>query len=223
MDVNRFYLTKAGLALEAKCKTGQPLTFTVVGLGAGEQRSLEQLMEMLTLADERARYPIDSVTSRNDGTARIHAILSNRNIGEGFHIREIGIYARDPDFGEILYAVCPAGQYTEWFSAATDRMIDIELEAIIVVGNAENLAVTISDDMVYATKRELRDVAGEKRTTENVWENAQRILALELQMLVLAGQTSGITGNRFMVDMANLTDDEDFGGVYFRERKELTI
>lgn len=95
------YFTKKGLALSAKLLTGAALTITRVTAGSGntaapaEAASLPQPRQVLAV-----NAPV-----RSGNTAIIPATLTAALAEEDYTLTELGVYARDPDEGEILYKV----------------------------------------------------------------------------------------------------------------------
>lgn len=91
------YFTEKGAALSAKLLTGTALTITRVAAGDGETAlsaaALER--ECQTLAVSAMR--------RSGATVVLPATLMAALAEEDYTLREIGVYARDPEEGEILY------------------------------------------------------------------------------------------------------------------------
>ena len=91
------YFTEKGAALSTKLLTGTALTITRVAAGDGETAlsaaALER--ECQTLAVSAMR--------RSGTTVVLPATLMAALAGENYTAREVGVYARDPEEGEILY------------------------------------------------------------------------------------------------------------------------
>ena len=77
--------------------------------GPGPRVTDAHRAEMVRLADWVMDMSIVSVTFVGDGTSLLSCLFDNLSLGTAFEWREIGIYADDPDVGEILYAYTNAG------------------------------------------------------------------------------------------------------------------
>lgn len=98
MDMQGFF-TKKGLLLAAKLAAGSTLTITRVCAGAAETAltasALSQIRQTLSVGAAR----------RAGDTAVLPVTLEAGMAGSAYNLRELGVYARDPDEGEILYKV----------------------------------------------------------------------------------------------------------------------
>ena len=98
-------ITKKGRELIAKLQvSGATTRFNSLVLGAGTDKLTE---ESIQLTDQRQEFEIDSAKQSPEAPDKIELTASPNNIGleSGYTIREMGIYAQDPDEGSILYAV----------------------------------------------------------------------------------------------------------------------
>ncbi len=96
-------LTTRGRNLLAKALSGTQLTFTKIKLGAGNigNNNPENLTDLI---DPKLTLPIQSIELTGDVTARLRFVLTNEGLQEGFFLSEIGVFAQDPQLGEILYS-----------------------------------------------------------------------------------------------------------------------
>ncbi|MBI9092718.1 MAG: phage tail protein [Desulfobacterium sp.] len=137
-------LTNQGLALQAKAQTGVSLQFTRVGLGDGVQGA-QVLSDLTALMNERKSIPIQSIEVIGDGTTQINAILTNADVPQGFYIREIGIFANDPDQGEILYSIAYAGEKHDYLPAGGgSTAVEQVLNLVTVIGNAPTVTAVFA-------------------------------------------------------------------------------
>ena len=98
-------LTKKGIELNTKLKAaGTALRLNYLATGAGKM-PLSESSTMLT--DQRQKFTFDkiSVDSDNKNVLVLQTTLNNKYLQSGYDIGELGIYAEDPDDGNILYAV----------------------------------------------------------------------------------------------------------------------
>lgn len=156
-------LTDKGLALLAK--TGVSVTVTKVKTGNGEYQTDADIGAMTELKSEKQEFKITSTQKKTDTTYAIKFVMSNKELAEDYLFTEIGIYASDPDGGEILYAVC----YAENKDADMIRKYSglYEFKAIIVLNIQVNAGgvVKVVEQGLYALAEdleELREEVGDK-------------------------------------------------------------
>lgn len=156
-----YALTNKGRQLQAKAQAGVQLVYTKMAVGSGSLsgQSIEAMTALITpvknLVIERIRRP--------PGTTRalIGATLTNQDITTGFFLREVGIFAMDPDEGEILYMYSNAGSTADYITPKGDGVIEKAVNMNVIVGTAANITAGIDESLVYATKKELDEaIAG---------------------------------------------------------------
>lgn len=94
-------ITKKGLALQAKVEAGTVLKFTKMALGSGKPTDLATATALASLKQNLA------IASKgvNNNTCIVYATGTNIGVTTAYQASELGLYAQDPDLGEILYAV----------------------------------------------------------------------------------------------------------------------
>ncbi len=100
-------LTNKGRALDAKVTAGTAsLNFTKMKLGSGTE-TVADIPAMTDLTATELVLGISScaVSQSDDTICELIAIASSENVQTSFVVRELGVFATDPDDGEILYAV----------------------------------------------------------------------------------------------------------------------
>lgn len=103
---NEAVITMDGLALDAKIRAGHTVaTFTHIKLGDGIYDGTEDLNIVTTMKSIRQSFGISSILVTDNKTVRLRTVSNNENIDEGYLISEIGIFAQDPEKGEILYSI----------------------------------------------------------------------------------------------------------------------
>ncbi|MCM1217491.1 MAG: phage tail protein, partial [Lachnospiraceae bacterium] len=130
-------ITKKGIQLLAKAIAGKSaLNITRTAVGTGKILSGYDPAGMTGLVE----YKMDAVIAKcvaNGDTAEIVTQLDSNGIQTGFLISEAGVYAEDPDEGEILYAYVdlsgdPQYMYPEGGQAI--KFMEITLEIVIAEG-----------------------------------------------------------------------------------------
>lgn len=98
MSFQGFYTTK-GLTLAAKIAAGTKLTITKVTAGSGETAQ-----NTAALAQERQTLTAGAAVV-NGQTAVLPVTLAETTVSAAYSLKELGVYAQDPDAGEILFQV----------------------------------------------------------------------------------------------------------------------
>jgi hypothetical protein len=161
MAFNGMTLTAGGRSLQAKVQAGATLAFTQIKIGDGRLSAGESLDFLNDLIGPKLVVPIQDVSVIGDGTCRVRGVLTNTGLAAGFFVREIGVFATDPDLGEILYAIANAGDECDYLPAGGGAVaIEHVLDIVISVGNAANVTAVINESAVLATKADLSDHVG---------------------------------------------------------------
>jgi len=147
-DFGGMVLTDVGRNLQALVQTGEELNFVRIALGDGALDPGGDLEGYTELANERKSVSPTEATVVGDGTARIRGTLTNEGMETGFFIREIGLFAEDPDDeeAEILYAVAYASNPDYLPAGGGSTAVEQIIDLIVVVSNATNVVVTIDGD-----------------------------------------------------------------------------
>lgn len=102
-------ITQKGLALIQKTQMQKiRLEFSRVVTGAGEYTETEELGNLAGLKEPKQEFPFSSISMVDGQTVKLSSALSNAELTQAYYMREIGVYATDPDEGEILYSLAVA-------------------------------------------------------------------------------------------------------------------
>ena len=141
-------LTNAGQALQTKVLAGATLTFTRIALGDGQLNG-QPITPLTALISQKAIVEVDSVRVVNTSTAQVAGFFSNADISTGFWWRETGVFAQDPDVGEILYGYTNAGDAGDYIPTVADTRIEKYIYCSIAVANADTVNITIPSSDTY--------------------------------------------------------------------------
>lgn len=150
MEFSTFVITNKGQALMAKLMQGTGIcTFTAIKLSS-QAYTENQLAGLSALGSVNQTTPISKKTVINATSIQIEGAVDNTKLTTGYNIQTIGIYANDPDEGEILYAVARAttAGYMPPYNGIT--VSGGYFKFVITVGNANNVTVQL-DPAGYAT------------------------------------------------------------------------
>lgn len=144
---NQGKLTKAGKALLAKAQAGQTsIQITKVQTGSGSYSSGENLEDRTALKTPKQTFPIQSKSiSDADNTLILKIAITNKSetetLSTGYDITELGIFAKDPQKGEILYSISTAS--TSDYMPAYNGVIPsvINLSYYMEVANAASVTI----------------------------------------------------------------------------------
>lgn len=131
-------LTAKGRALQAKVEAGQTLELTKMKLGSGTPEP----EEIDKLTDLKQPQNIMGISSKNveNNVCEVTSIILTSNINTPFYAREWGLFANDPDEGEILY------MYTT--DPNPDYIPDKNSALVISASYALNIAVLNVDNII---------------------------------------------------------------------------
>ena len=98
-------LTENGRRLISKVMSGEAenMRFTKI-CASNEVVAFESLEQLTALSDIRQTCLINDIQRTNETSVKIEGVFDNTNLTESYHMRTLGLYALDPDEGEILYA-----------------------------------------------------------------------------------------------------------------------
>ncbi len=148
-----FILTNDGLALQAKAQAGVQLNFTRVAVGDGDL-SGQSISDLHALISEKMSLTINKFKTLPNYKAVVGANLSNQNVITGFYFKEWGVFAQDPDVGEILYCYTNAGAGAEYIAAGGGpTVIDKQIDCIAIASNATNVTATIDQSIIYVSNK----------------------------------------------------------------------
>lgn len=99
-------LTNKGRTLQSKLTAGNTLKITSVKSGAGKVSVLD-MREQTEVQNIKQELTLQSVVVKNT-QAELFVLLENVNLEDSYELWQVGIYAEDPDEGEILYCLSQA-------------------------------------------------------------------------------------------------------------------
>lgn len=148
-------LTNSGRALIVKALNGTAINFTKFALGDGaapeEPRDLKNLVHLA------ANMQINSI-ELSANCAVLESTYTNSGLKSKLVAREIGIFANDPDDGEILYAYANAGNEAAVVPPESgDMTVQETFHMVVAVGDAEQVTATLGEYSGYASKQDLKD------------------------------------------------------------------
>lgn len=168
---NNAVITNKGTALLAKLQVGDAtLTFTKAATGNGVHPDGEDLAAKTALTSQKQTYNI-SEFSRSGATLSLKFTVTNNPgvpLATGYTITEIGIFANDPDEGEILYSIITAKTGKEDFLPAYDGETPVSVDMTYITTVSSSLTVTLEfSPENYVTHSELDYILESKSGVPN--------------------------------------------------------
>ena len=142
-------LTNKGRALQAKVEGGLcQLALTKLKTGDGTLAPGQTLEALTDLVSPKQNIAISAVVvdENQPGVVYVKGILSNASLTTGYLVKELGLFATDPDDGEILYAVTVDSNpdYLQGNTSAT--VITEALKLAIAVSNTSDVTATLDPE-----------------------------------------------------------------------------
>ena len=179
-EFRRAVITEKGLALLAKAQADEiPIVITKCVSGSGEYTDTESLIERTALKEQRQAFVPTSIVRRNETTVLVRFTITNAPpddpLTHGYYVREVGVYADDPDEGEILYSIAIAGEGTCDYLPAYGGTLPttIGVSFVIEVANADSVIIE-TDISAYALAEDVRDWIAEHAALSTHITEAER-------------------------------------------------
>ena len=142
-------LTNKGRSLQAKVEGGLcQLALTKLKTGDGTLAPGQTLEALTDLVSPKQNIGISAIVVDEDqpGVVYVKGILSNAELTTGYLVKELGLFATDPDDGEILYAVTVDSNpdYLQDNTSAT--VITEALKLAIAVSNTSDVVATLDPE-----------------------------------------------------------------------------
>ena len=150
-------VTAAGRALLTKVMDGEVLEFTKIKMGSGTLTDISA-DKLTNLIYTEATIDINQILKGEDYVS-IRGIFSNEDITSGFYWKEVGLFAKDPNMGEILFAYSNAGNTADYISPAEMEEIVRTIVMVVSLSNASNITIIIDNSLTYATSEDLKKLS----------------------------------------------------------------
>lgn len=170
-------VTQLGQALMAKIMAGVGnVKFTKIRTSS-QIYMLSQLDGLTALDGIQQETLVSGVVRTKENEVKIYGAVNNLSLVTGYNCHTVGIYANDPDIGEILYQVTIAtsADYIPAFNGITQSGINFSFNT--KVGNSENINLKV-DPAAVATGQQVQDAMAQVYTLDI------RISALEANTLI---------------------------------------
>lgn len=141
-----YQFTRKGEQLRAKVEAGKcKLTLTKIKIGNGNV-TLDDIKDMSDLKSPRLVLGISScaVSAEDDRVCEVVGIASSSNVENAFSVTEMGLYANDPDVGEILYLVEIDTSPDDMPNKNAQSPVTLTYQIELVTSNTANVTAMVS-------------------------------------------------------------------------------
>ena len=141
-----YQFTRKGEQLRAKVEAGKcKLTLTKIKIGNGSV-TLGDIKDMSDLKSPQLVLGISScaVSAEDDRVCEVVGIASSSNVENAFSVTEMGLYANDPDVGEILYLVEIDTSPDDMPNKNAQSPVTLAYQIELVTSNTANVTALVS-------------------------------------------------------------------------------
>lgn len=157
-EFSKLVITNKGQALLAKMIAGSGnIEFTKISASSTTYTDA-QLEGLTSLSNVKQTSLISKVTRTNEVAIKVETAFTNTELTAGYYMKALGLYAVDPDEGEILYAVTretSGNCYMPAYNGITVSGAYVQL--VTTVGNSENVSLEV-DQAAVATIGDIQDL-----------------------------------------------------------------
>ena len=157
-------MTDVGADLQAKVNAGKTkLTFTKIKVGSGVNAT-----NPLTLTDViSSKWETTNFVVKQEGKiVSVDTFITNNGITEAFRMSEIGLFAQDPDKGEVLYAYLTDPEPDRMPAEGGSVVVSQELTIGMIFSNTGNVSLTVNMGALV-THEQLTEAVKQHNDDEN--------------------------------------------------------
>lgn len=153
-------ITAKGNNLLAKVAAGRTkINYTKAVVGDGTLGTGQAIISLTNLISPKNTFNINRLVAvpGDPAFATVGFVYSNQSITSSYYLREIGIFATDPDEGEILYWYGNAGATADFIvpgDGSGSDIIEKKFDIGIYVGQSADVTATINGSLIYPTYQE---------------------------------------------------------------------
>lgn len=149
-----------------------------------------EVSDLVRLIKHEMDAGITAVEKLGNGTTRLPIQFDNRDLEQGFAWRETGIYANDPDKGEILYSVTNSGDLSDPVPAqGGSTIVEYNMDAITKIGSIQDVQAITVPSSTYVTNEIFNAHQTDKKAHGRTWS-------------VIDSDYTAVSGDRLHIDTA---------------------
>lgn len=139
-NFGKLELTNVGINEQARAQAGNTLTFSIIKMGSGNHTG--DVATMTDLVQPKLTASVVAI-SLVDRTCTVEAHFTNAGLTEGFYWREIGLYVKDSNGKDVLYAYAYATN-ADYVPATESDIYTKRVRIAVAVGSATNITFTLN-------------------------------------------------------------------------------
>lgn len=161
---SRLITTSKGQELISKLMTGtDEIKFTKIASSSAGY-DISELEALTELDDVQQESLVSKVTRVDEKSIKAETSFTNEGVTAGYYMKALGLYADDPDVGEILYAVAIETTGNCYMPAEGGTTVSgAYIQLVTTVGNADSVSLSV-DSSAVATIGDIEDLT--KRVKE---------------------------------------------------------
>lgn len=216
---SQLMITNKGQALIAKILEGASgISFTKACTSSAAYE-FDTLQDLTSLSDIEQTTSALRISRTNDVTVTIEVSFTNTELTTGYFVRTVGLYAIDPDDGEILYAVSIEESASScWMPPFNGITVsDIYLKFVTVVGNADSILIEVNP-AINATVGDIEDLEEKISDLENTISITikENIEDLEQLISALEAKTTSVEEKTTSGQVYDADTLDGYHGDYYR-------
>ena len=193
--------TQLGLNLIAKVIAGKTnLAFTKLQTSEGNYTS-SNLVGMTSLLNVKQEFNVSNVSVQNATTVLVKGIITNTGLSNQYNLNAIGLFATDPDLGEILFSVTTADTADIIPAKTNTNTTSLIVNILTSVTDSSKVTLTLAQPGLVTTDMLDTALTTYIKNTDNATESLAGIIKISTTAQVSAG-----TDNTTAVSPAKLSE-----------------
>ena len=198
--------TQLGLNLIAKVIAGKTnLAFTKLQTSEGNYTS-SNLVGMTSLLNVKQEFNVSNVSVQNATTVLVKGVITNTGLSNQYNLNAIGLFATDPDLGEILFSVTTADTADIIPAKTNTNTTSLIVNILTSVTDSSKVTLTLAQPGLVTTDMLDTALTTYIKNTDNATETTNGILKISTTAQVTAGtdNTTAVSPAKLREAFANL-------------------
>lgn len=142
--MEKIVITNLGKEFTLKALTeNYKYSFTKIKLSSFDYSGYN-LKELESLEDIKQENEITKTYINESSKVEVLATITSENLNEGYFIKALGLYAKDENDNEILYAVSISTENADYMPQSGVNICSINFNIVVEVTDTENFTITVN-------------------------------------------------------------------------------
>ena len=151
-----YYLTDEGRKILYKAYAGQEFNIKHIEIGNGIIGG-QDMHTLKGLISPKMSIAIGRLDRKEDKVI-IGAFLNNKDLEEGFYLRELGIFVEEPDTKEeVLCFYRYFGDKAEYIYSKTESVMEEWINLDLIISDEINVTAKIDESLVFINRKEFEE------------------------------------------------------------------